>query len=129
MSLTQTQGQRLCELIHLLRKDWDIPGIAAAIRAVDIAPPAQIAAAALAYTANPDNRTPGGIPKPGPHWRFLEAGAHRAPTMCGAHPAHRAIACPECDQMPVASPEHIAAVRLRMRQQAAQHTPHQPQED
>lgn len=123
--LTQTQGQRLCELIHLLR-GWDIPGITAAVRkAAENASGPDVCVAAIRVAANPEAETPGLIPSPGPHWQGTVAGRHQPPTMCGLHPEHRALRCPECKALEIATPEQIAAARQRARELAA----NPPQED
>lgn len=122
--LTQTQGKRLCELIHLLR-GWDIPGIESAVRkAAELGPAADVCVAALRVAANPEANTPGLIPSPGPHWQGTVVASRIPPTMCGIHPEHRALGCPECKAMPLAAPEQIAQYRQRARQLAAN-----PQED
>lgn len=120
-ALTRTQGQRLCELIHLLRPEWDLPGITAAVRkAAEIASGPEVCVAALRVAANPEAETPGLIPHPGSHWSQTAAGRHQPPTPCGLHPGQPALGCPECKAIPVATPEQIAAARLRGRRLAAE---------
>ena len=119
-ALTRTQGQRLCELIHLLRPEWDLPGITAAVRkAAEIASGPEVCVAALRVAANLEARTPGLIPQPGPHWQQTTAGKNLPPTPCGIHPSHPALGCPECKAIPKASPEQIKAARERARRLAA----------
>jgi hypothetical protein len=98
--LTQTQGKRLCELAHLIRPEWDIPGIESAVRAAaDKAPAADVAIALLALAKNPEVRTPGMLPKPGKHWPTDEQGVSVLPVShnvrCPEHPINF-HPCPLC---------------------------------
>ena len=111
--LTQTQGKRLCELVHLLRPEWDIPGIEAAVRkAADVATAAEVAAAACALAANTAIRTPGMLHQPGAHWPKGEqyAGPRQSNDVrCPEHPLSF-HPCPECvAKRTEPSPEYLAA--------------------
>ena len=67
--LTRTQGDLLCQLVHSLRRDWDIPGVAAAVReAARTRPGVVVAAAMLATAGNPAARTPAAVLGAGPQW-------------------------------------------------------------
>lgn len=115
--LTQNQGKRLVELVHLLRPEWDIPGITAAVRkAAEFATGADVCIAACRVAANPEAETPGLIPQPGQHWQGTTTGRHQAPTPCGVHPTQNALGCPECAAIPKATPEQIAAARQLARE-------------
>ena len=116
--ITRNQGQRLCELIHLLRPDWHLPGIEAAIRkAADDTNPFDVSVAAIRAASDPQARTPGIIPGPGPHWAQTEKGRRLPPTRCHEHPEHSVLRCPECAQITPASPDQIKAIRDQARSQ------------
>ena len=100
MRLTQTQGKRLCELAHLFRPEWDIPGIAAAVRdASTKAAGVDVARALLAICADPAVKTPGMLPKPGRHWPTDDDGNSLLPVShdvrCPEHTQH-VHPCPQC---------------------------------
>lgn len=108
--LTRTQGQRLCELIHLLR-GWDMPGIEAAVRkAADLGPAADVCVAALRVAANPDANTPGLIPQPGTHWQQTTVAGRIAPPACHDHPDQPAGRCLDC-RGTTSTPDFIRALR------------------
>jgi hypothetical protein len=117
MRLTQTQGKRLCELAHLIRPEWDIPGIESAVRAAaEKAPAADVAIALLALAKNPEVRTPGLLPKPGKHWPTDDEGNSVLPVShnvrCVEHPLN-VHPCPQCkaekDSTPDRVPEYLEA--------------------
>lgn len=119
--LTRSQGVALVQLLAALRRDWQPAGIEAAVRkAAEVGPGPDVCVAAVRAAANLEARTPGLIPQPGPHWQQTTAGKNLPPTPCGVHPAHPALGCPECKAIPVATPEQIAAARLRGRRLAAE---------
>lgn len=67
--ITSDQARALASLVHTLRPDWDIPGIAAAIhRARHRAPALGIAHAALRLAERTDLRTPAVLEQDGAHW-------------------------------------------------------------
>jgi len=99
--LTQSQGKRLCELAHLIRPEWDLPGIESAVRAAaDMAPAADVAIALLALAKNPEVRTPGLLSKPGRHWPTDDKGVSVLPVShnvrCPEHPISF-HPCPQCE--------------------------------
>lgn len=103
--LTRSQGEALTALLHQLRRDWGLPGIAAALRkTATLGAPADIAVAACRCAANPQMRTPALIPEPGPHWQGTETGQRMAPVMCVEHPQHPARNCLECVALAVPPP-------------------------
>ena len=105
MTLSQSQGQALTTLIHQLRKDWGLAGITAALKkASPLGSAAEVAVAACRCAADPDMRTPGLIPTPGPHWHGLAAGSRLAPVMCVTHPEQKAGSCKACVKAAVPKP-------------------------
>ncbi|MFK5691309.1 hypothetical protein ACI3EY_16750 [Ornithinimicrobium sp. LYQ92] len=114
MKLTQSTGKALVQLVAHMRRDWQPAGIEAAIRkAAADAPAFDVCVAAVRAAADPEAKTPGLIPAPGPHWATTATGRRTPPTMCGVHPDHRAAFCPDCalpdEERP--TPEQIAAIR------------------
>lgn len=95
--ITAAQLQALTALLGTLRKDWDTPGIRAALaRAAHLGTGADIAIAACRVAANPDAHTPGLIPAPGTHWQGTTAGRRSVPIMCIRHPDQKAGHCLKC---------------------------------
>ena len=112
MTLTVTQGKALVQLIAALRRDWQPAGIEAAIRKAldDGASGAEVCVAAVRVATDPEARTPGLIPSPGPHWQGTRAGSRLAPIKCPDHPDQPAGRCEPCkDQR--ATPDQIRAAR------------------
>lgn len=112
MTLTGTQGKALVQLIASLRRDWQPAGIEAAIRKAitDGATGPDVCVAAVRVAANPEAKTPGLIPAPGPHWQALRSGARLAPIDCPEHPGNPSGRCRPCaDQR--ATPEQIREAR------------------
>ncbi|KNX38075.1 hypothetical protein [Luteipulveratus halotolerans] len=96
MRLTQQQGKRLCELVHLLRRDWDLPGIETAVReAAKDATAVDVCVAAIRAAGNSEAKTPGLIPRPGAHWSQTPKGEQRQHSTC-AH-GNRQRVCDECN--------------------------------
>lgn len=97
---------------------WDHAGTVAQIAAAgSLGSPADIGAALMRLAGDSDQRTPGMLPLPGPHWAGTTVGARKPPTMCGEHPARRALDCPECAETASADPtEGAAAVRAALRE-------------
>jgi len=105
MRLTRSQGEALTALLGQLRKDWDLPGIRAALsKAADLAPPAEVAVAACRVAANPEARTPALIPEPGKHWQGTTTGKRPAPQVCDDHPDQPAGRCPACEATAIPAP-------------------------
>lgn len=73
MTLTDAEIQMLAALTAKCRPHgattWDPPGIVAALRKVSNRPLPSLMRACAAAAADRNNRTPGIIPQPGPHWR------------------------------------------------------------
>lgn len=101
--LTENQGKRLCELVHLLRRSingpaWDLPGIEVAVRtAAKDSDAAEVCIAAIRASQNPRATTPGLIPLAGEHWQSTQRGERAAPSMCEDHPNERLGRCQQCD--------------------------------
>ena len=97
MTLTKTQGELLCQLVHSLRRDWDMPGIEAAVReAARTRPAAVVAAAMLATAANPDARTPKAVLGAGPQWDPTRAALTPDPPHPRCEPHGVTWPCREC---------------------------------
>lgn len=105
MPITKAQSQALVALIHQLRHDWDLPGIASAVRkASTLGPFTDLAIAATRCAANQDMRTPALIAEPGPHWLGLATGKRIASPTCSEHPQRNAGHCPECIAQAIPKP-------------------------
>lgn len=116
--MTRSQGEALTALLGQLRKDWDLPGIRAALtKAQTLGSPADVAVAACRVAGNPQALTPGLIPQPGAHWQGLAAGKHIAPVMCPDHPEQKASRCTDCDAAKATNVhEHAQRVRQALRE-------------
>lgn len=116
-TLTTLQSQRLAELAHLIRKDWDVPGIAAAIRNAAKAPAAEVASALFALAADPNVKTPALLPQRGHWWPTGEAMSGPAVSYnvpCPEH-ASQIMPCRECaNQVTPAPPGFAAEVRASL---------------
>ena len=106
MTLNQTQGKALVQLLAALRRDWQPAGIEAAIRkaTADGATGPDVCVAAVRAACDKDARTPGVIPAPGPHWQALRAGSRLAPIDCPEHPGEPSGRCTECRKEAVPPP-------------------------
>lgn len=108
--LTENQGKRLCELVHLLRRGvngpaWDLPGIESAVRvAAKDSDAADVCVAAIRASQNARATTPGLIPLAGEHWQSTQRGERPAPSMCPDHPQQRIGTCPECAHLATPPP-------------------------
>ena len=110
--MTTSQSQALVALLGQLRKDWGLPGIAAAIRKASLgASAADVAVAACRCAADPTMRTPALIPTPGPHWQSTTAGSRLAPVMCVTHPERKAGGCVDCLAASVPRPDGFVVPR------------------
>ena len=97
MPISQSQLQALTALIHQLRKDWDLPGIRAAlVKAATLGSAADVAVAACRCAADLEMSTPGLISQPGVHWQGTTVAKRPVPVMCQTHPAQKAGGCVEC---------------------------------
>ena len=106
MTLNQAQGKALVQLIASLRRDWQPAGIEAAIRkaADDGATGPDVCVAAVRAAVNPEAKTPGLIPAPGPHWQELRSGTRLAPIPCPFHHDQPASRCKSCAEEAVPPP-------------------------
>src|SRR5690606_21227753 len=99
---TQEQGAALATLVHALRPEWSVEGVYAVLaRARDRGDAFALAHAALYAAADPENRTPGVIALPGPHWTrgvgveaVSPANVERCPK--DGHQGHPAHSCGYC---------------------------------
>lgn len=86
IEITYQQGQKLAELLHELRSDWDIKGCINFIREARGARPGtcnfDLVVAAIRAAQNPEARTPAVIALEGPHWH------NAVPARPGAKPAN-----------------------------------------
>lgn len=95
--LTAAQGRALVHLLATMRRDWQPAGIETAVRkAADGADGLEVCVAAVRAAANPEVRTPGLIPSPGPHWQGTRAGSRQAPIDCHLHPGQPSGRCQTC---------------------------------
>jgi len=96
--MTRSQGEALCALLGQLRKDWDLPGIRAAIqKAQALGSPSDIATAACRIAGNPQAKSPGLIPHPGTHWQGTAVAARPVPVMCLTHTNQPRGRCKACE--------------------------------
>lgn len=110
--LTQAQGQALTALIHTMRPDWGVAGIAPALRnASDLGTFTELCVAACRCAANPEARTPAFIAEhTAPHWQTTVSATTRPmPRMCVDHPTERASGCRICFKASVPMPDGFAA--------------------
>lgn len=72
IEITYQQGQKLAELLHELRSDWDVKGCVNFIREARTSRPGtsnfDLTVAAIRAAQNPEARTPAIIALDGPHW-------------------------------------------------------------
>jgi len=95
--MSKSQGEALIALLGQLRKDWDLPGIrAAVIKAAELGSPSDVATAACRIAGSQEARTPGLIPQPGNHWQGTAVGARLLPVMCLTHPDQPLGRCTAC---------------------------------
>jgi hypothetical protein len=73
MPLDQQQARTLAHLLALIRDDWNEAGIFAALGKCKNERAVNVALAALRAADDPQARTPGVIPTPGPHWNERKA--------------------------------------------------------
>jgi len=106
MPMSKSQGEALTALLHQLRRDWGLAGIAAAVRKASLnASATDVAVAACRCAANLEMRTPALIAGPGPHWQGTPAGTRLAPVMCVEHPAEPAGRCLTCHELARPKPD------------------------
>lgn len=103
--LTKPQGEALVALLGQLRKDWDLPGIRAALtKAAPLGTATEVAVAACRVAGNPNARTPALIPEPGSHWQGTTVAARPVPVWCPDHHGQPAGRCGECAAALVPAP-------------------------
>lgn len=109
--MSQAQMQALVALLGTLRKDWDLPGIrAAVVKAAELGTATEVAVAACRIAGSLEARTPGLIPQPGNHWQGTAVGARALPIMCLSHSDQPLGRCTVCDTEALAV-DHEAGLR------------------
>jgi hypothetical protein len=113
--LTKEQATYLAEFIHSIRRDWNVPGIFAALGTARLrvgATPASVGLAAIRCATNPKNRTPVIIALEGDHWQEPErpeptpTPPRKCPTCRSYHvEADRCLGPPPTDHSD--NPQHI----------------------
>ena len=128
--LTEIQGLKLAELIHMLRPDWGVKGthdmIGAAV-AAGLGNNIETCIAAIRAAGEPTNDTPGIIALPGKHWNVERtlattqaelkaakdklAGRYTPPPTndppCPDHPDQHLSTCTECRKLAVPPPPNF----------------------
>ncbi len=127
MTTTRVQAEALATFVRQLRKDWDHPGIVAAIGRCKREPLSEVAVALIRLAENGQAKTPALLPEPGRHWK--RAGLDDAPAgpnirnldRCPEHGNPRRD-CLDCrrETGPDLTPEQIRANAAALRTQIAQ---------
>ena len=127
MTTTRAQAEALATFVRLIRKDWDHPGIVAAIGRCKREPLSEVAVALIRLAENGQAKTPALLPEPGRHWK--RAGLDDAPAgpnirnldRCPDHGNPRRD-CLDCrrETGPDLTPEQIRANAAALRTQIAQ---------
>ena len=118
MPISQSQLQALTALIYQLRKDWDLPGIRAALtKAATLGTAADVAVAACRCASDLEMATPGLIPQPGQHWQGTTVAKRPIPVMCSEHSGHKAGDCRVCASLAIERPAYVV-IPLRPRKRA-----------
>lgn len=116
--MNRTQAEAIATAATRIRTDWHHPGTLAALhKAAHLGSPASVAAALFRLADDPEQRTPAMLHQPGPWWAATTIAGRRPPTMCGLHPAHKALGCPDCagDLGDVDHAAHVARIRATLR--------------
>ena len=124
MTTTRVQAEALATFVRLIRKDWDHPGIVAAIGRCKREPLSEVAVALIRLAENGQAKTPALLPEPGRHWNRAAlddrpAGPNtRNLDMCPDHGNPRRD-CLDCrrETGPELTPEQITANAAAMRAQ------------
>ena len=124
MTTTRVQAEALATFVRLIRKDWDHPGIVAAIGRCKREPLSEVAVALIRLAENGQAKTPALLPEPGRHWTRAAiddrpAGPNtRNLDLCPDHGNPRRD-CLDCrrDAGPDLTPEQIAANAQALRAQ------------
>ena len=127
MTTTRVQAEALATFVRLIRKDWDHPGIVAAIGRCKREPLSEVAVALIRLAENGQAKTPALLPEPGRHWNRAAiddrpAGPNtRNLDLCPDHGNPRRD-CLDCrrDAGPELTPEQIAANAAALRTQIAE---------
>lgn len=102
MTTTRAQAEALATFVRLIRKDWDHPGIVAAIGRCKREPLSEVAVALIRLAENGQAKTPALLPEPGRHWKRAAlddtpAGPNtRNLDLCPDHPGHERRDCRPC---------------------------------
>lgn len=126
MTTTRVQAEALATFVRLIRKDWDHPGIVAAIGRCKREPLSEVAVALIRLAENGQAKTPALLPEPGRHWKRAAlddtpAGpALRNLDLCPDHGNPRTD-CLDCrrETGPELTPDEIAANAAALRAQIA----------
>jgi hypothetical protein len=114
MMLTEVESKQLAEAIHTMRPEWGVAGIHKALGyARHKANKWDVALAAFACAANPDNRTPAVIPMDGRHWPVVNA--PESPKKHQPRPITE-------DERDAAHRQYLAAVAILNAKRAEKHT-------
>lgn len=124
MTTTRVQAEALATFVRLIRKDWDHPGIVAAIGRCKREPLSEVAVALIRLAENGQAKTPALLPEPGRHWTRAAiddrpAGPNlRNLDLCPEHGNPRTD-CLDCrrETGPDLTPEQIAANAAALRAQ------------
>lgn len=114
---SREQAETLAHLVHLLRPEWDEPGIFAALKDLAGRDPFETTMRAVRAAGRPDCKTPGVIALNGPHAR--EPQPHERPVgrgpspdqECQTHPGQYAASCSGCAADRIARAEQEADQR------------------
>lgn len=102
MTTTRAQAEALATFVRLIRKDWDHPGIVAAIGRCKREPLSEVAVALIRLAENGQAKTPALLPEPGRHWTRAALDDRPAgPNLrnldhCPIHPGHERRDCRPC---------------------------------
>jgi hypothetical protein len=127
MTLNGNQAHAIAALVHEVRPEWEVAGIAKALYAAKDRDPFDVAHAALYAAADHANRTPAVIPLAGAHWTrgrelaSTDAIPGRIDPRCEVHDWERARGCRACrsealeatEQTRTLVAQHIPTERVR----------------
>jgi len=125
-TVRRVEAEALATFVRLIRKDWDHPGIVAAIGRCKREPLSEVAVALIRLAENGQAKTPALLPEPGRHWNRAAlddrpAGPNtRNLDLCPDHGNPRRD-CLDCrrETGPDLTPEQIAANAAALRTQIA----------
>lgn len=119
--MNRDETQRLAAMANAMRPDWPTRSLVTFIETRLPERTYREAAVALAWVAaDPATATPKRVLEAGPWWnatRAQGATVSVVPTMCGLHPAHKALGCLDCagDLADVDHAAHVARIRATLR--------------